>query len=994
MIWEHCLDSTIIILSIAAVVSLALGLAFPEQFFNPDCMCIDTDSTAWVEGVAILVAVIVIVMVGSLQDYDKELKFRALGKEDKRFIKVVRGGSPLEVRTNEVVVGDIVLLEWGKFIPADGYLISGDSLKVDESSVSGEAEPVGKSANDPWLMTNCSVTQGSGRMLVGAVGEHTEWGRTLQNLQESDFEETPLQQDLGEIVIGISKFGAFFGTITFFVLAIYWAVDTGDLISVTAWSDTYIRGIVDALIIGITLLVVGIPEGLPLAVIISLAYSMKAMTKDNNLVRHLQSCETMGGATNICSDKTGTLTLNQMTVKEAWIGMQRAESVPWNASEVHLSPDFWHILRSGVALNATAMRQLDKDSGLPKVVGMPTEMSLMDMVDVVEGNKALVGYYDELRKQEAQNLVVQMPYNSANKYMTTIYYVPQLDVLRIFVKGAPEMLIHGCTHLQRGDGSLVECTEKDRDEMRAVVSRFAASAYRTLLVGFRDVPASLYLRNPEAPVAAKDSDAGRYYVDLKAEPLDRSIVIQGIFGIEDPVRPEVPLAVATCLDAGITVRMLTGDHPDTATKIAEQCGIKTSKGIVVLGEEFRTWSDEHVDRMLPQLQVMARCQPADKLRLVKRLRHLNQIVAVTGDGTNDAPALKEADVGLAMGIAGTDVAKEACDIIIMDDNFKSIVSSVKWGRNVYESVRKFLQFQLTVNLAALALVFIGAVSRYGAPLRAVQLLWVNLIMDTLAALALATEPPTDALLLQKPHGKTERIVNNIMWKHIVGHALFQLGSLLALLYAAHLIPWTTGTLPVQSTAHYTIVFNTFVWEQLFNELNARSIDDHQNIFSGLHKSYIFIGVLVVSAGLQAIIVEFGGAAFKCTGLSWDQWLFCIAIGALELPLGFLLRMIPVPERHFIDIMQFWNPHDPVRVSETKYVPIYGEDGDEMVEMVEAPLLPKEEALAEIERERLAAKERKAVEDKAKLEKWAKIHEEQKQEKAHEKEEQKAKAHEK
>ena len=289
MIWEHCQDSTIIILALAAVVSLALGLAFPEQFFDSTCQCVVTDGTAWVEGVAILVAVVIIVMVGSLQDYDKELKFRALGTEDKRFIKVIRGGNIEEVRTNELVVGDVVVLEWGKFVPADGYLISGDQLKIDESSVTGEAEPVSKSFSDPWLMSNCSVTQGSGRMLVGAVGKRTEWGRTLMGLQEQEFEETPLQKDLGKIVIGISLFGGFFGVITFFVLAIYWAIDTATLMTTTAWSDTYIRGIVDALIIGITLLVVGIPEGLPLAVIISLAYSMKAMTKDNNLVRHLQA---------------------------------------------------------------------------------------------------------------------------------------------------------------------------------------------------------------------------------------------------------------------------------------------------------------------------------------------------------------------------------------------------------------------------------------------------------------------------------------------------------------------------------------------------------------------------------------------------------------------------------------------------------------------------------------------------------------------------------
>ena len=339
----------------------------------------------------------------------------------------------------------------------------------------------------------------------------------------------------------------------------------------------------------------------------------------------------------------------------------------------------------------------------------------------------------------------------------------------------------------------------------------------------------------------------------------------------------------------------------TAVKIAEQCGIKTANGTAMSGPEFRSLSDEEIDRVIPQLQVLARCMPSDKLRLVQRLRALNQIVAVTGDGTNDAPALKEADVGLAMGLAGTDVAKEASDIIITDDNFSSIVQAVKWGRNVFKSVRKFLQFQLTVNLVATALVFIGAVTNYGTPLRAVQLLWINLIMDTLAALALATEPPTETLLNNPPRGREEPIINNVMWRNIAGHVLYQLAVSLALVYAGDLIPWTTGRVVRQSRAHYTIVFNAFVWCQLFNEINARSVDDdHQGVFKGVLQSYIFVIVVLASVALQVIIVQFGGDAFKVVPLSWDQWLFCVGIGSLELVVGFILRSgcIPVPETPF------------------------------------------------------------------------------------------------
>lgn len=956
MVWEACQDSVIIILALCAVVSLALGIAFPESFYDDVCDCIVKSSTDWVEGVAIIVAILVVVFVGAGQDYDKERKFRALGKCDIRKIKVVRGGETVEIDANTVLVGDVVILDWGKFVPADGYCIASDGMRVDEASVTGEAEPVAKGPKDPWLMANTSVTSGSGKMLVGAVGASTEWGITLMGLQEAETEDTPLQQDLESMVVAIGVLGLVMGVAVFYILAIYWAVDVGTLMETTAWQNEYIRPIVDALIIGITLLVVGIPEGLPLAVIISLAYSGKKMAEENNLVRHLQACETMGGATNICSDKTGTLTQNKMTVMEAWIGGKIVSNEPqgWKPG----SEQYWHILKVGISLNSTALRQVIEVDGKPtnetKVVGYPTEMALLDHCEKIAGS---TDSYKAERLAWEPNKVVTIPFSSETKRMTSVYYIPELDVLRVFCKGAPDRLIADTTHILSQDGSLKVATDADRQMLEDVYKDFASKAYRTLLVAYVDYPAARFLYNPEGAITGD-----RFRVNVRDDALDRQLITLALYGVEDPVRPEVPDAVAQCLMAGITVRMVTGDVKETAAKIAEQCGILTKKGLCITGAEFRAMTDDQVDRIIPQLQVMARSQPSDKYRLVQRLRALDQIVAVTGDGTNDAPALKAADVGLAMGIAGTDVAKEACDIIIMDDNFRSIVHAVKWGRNVYEGVRKFLQFQLTVNIAALILVFIGAVTRYGAPLRAVQLLWVNLIMDTLAALALATEPPTDKLLLQKPHGKTEPLISNIMWKHILGHMAYQLAATLLILYLAHLIPWTGGSIGLLSRAHYTLVFNTFVWCQLFNEFNCRSIDDHQNIFEGLFKSYIFMAVVIGSAGLQAIIVEFGASAFKVTGLSWDQWLFCIGIGAGSLPLGFILRLIPVPERHFTDILQFWN-----RPGETRHTTKEVDNYDGMdFELVSAKILPTEEALEE----NRVAREARKVKDQATRERRA------------------------
>ncbi len=498
-----------------------------------------------VEGVAILVACLVVVLVGSIQDYDKELKFRKLGVCDVRYITVVRGGAPVEIPTTEIVAGDVVVLDWGKAVPADGYVILSDDMKVcvlflfllfffffffffflriikkvDESSVTGEPEPVSKNFKDPWLMANTNVINGRGKMLVTATGPRTEWGQTLSMLQEAEADATPLQEELEGMVIAIGKMGLGFGVTTFYVLAIYWAIDAANAIAENGWQDQFITPLIDALIIGITLLVVGIPEGLPLAVVISLAFSMKAMTQDNNLVRHLSACETMGGATNICSDKTGTLTKNQMTVMQGWLGGQSFTSVPW---DLMLSQEFGETMRIGLALNSTSMRQ-----GKTKVVGFPTEMALLDMIDKVDGTDQ---YMLPLRKSMEKEVLLQVPFNSETKRMMTAVLVK--DLVRVFVKGAPDRLIEESAFLMKTDGSLVPVNEDLRQQMMAKVDELSSNGFRTLLFGFVDHPAGNFLHDPNASTLSS-----RYLVDAKTPGLSTNIIVQGIVGIEDPVKKE------------------------------------------------------------------------------------------------------------------------------------------------------------------------------------------------------------------------------------------------------------------------------------------------------------------------------------------------------------------------------------------------------------------------------------------------------------------------
>uniref|UniRef100_A0A4W5LWE4 Calcium-transporting ATPase n=1 Tax=Hucho hucho TaxID=62062 RepID=A0A4W5LWE4_9TELE len=687
--------------------------------------------------------------------------------------------------------------------------------------------------------------------------------------------------------------------ITVIILVVLFVVDTFWVQGLPWHKDCtpiYVQFFVKFFIIGVTVLVVAVPEGLPLAVTISLAYSVKKMMKDNNLVRHLDACETMGNATAICSDKTGTLTMNRMTVVQAYVADKHYRNVP----EPQLIPAaIMDILVLGISVNSaytTNIMSPEKEGGLPRQVGNKTECALLGFANDLKRD------YQAIRNEIPEEKLYKVyTFNSCRKSMSTV--LKNADgSFRMFSKGASEILLKKCSKLLTASGETKVFRPRDRDDMvKKVIEPMASEGLRTICLAYRDFPVS----------------EGEPDWDQENDILT-SLTCVCVVGIEDPVRPEVPDAIKKCQRAGITVRMVTGDNINTARAIATKCGILLpgDEFLCMEGKEFNRRirnekgeiEQERIDKIWPKLRVLARSSPTDKHTLVKGIidstvLEQRQVVAVTGDGTNDGPALKKADVGFAMGIAGTDVAKEASDIILTDDNFSSIVKAVMWGRNVYDSISKFLQFQLTVNVVAVIVAFTGACITQDSPLKAVQMLWVNLIMDTFASLALATEPPTESLLLRKPYGRNKPLISRTMMKNILGHGVYQLIIIFTLLFVGEQIfdidSGRYAPLHSPPSEHYTIIFNTFVLLQLFNEINARKIHGERNVFDGIFNNLIFCSIVFGTFIIQIVIVQWGGKPFSCVGLSIDQWLWCTFLGFSSLLWGQLISSIPTKSLRFL-----------------------------------------------------------------------------------------------
>eukprot|EP00002_Diphylleia_rotans_P019864 TRINITY_DN383_c0_g1_i2.p1 TRINITY_DN383_c0_g1~~TRINITY_DN383_c0_g1_i2.p1 ORF type:complete len:984 (+),score=239.28 TRINITY_DN383_c0_g1_i2:185-3136(+) len=852
-------DRILQILLAGALVTLIIGLAKQDH--------------GWIDGVAIFMAVAIVVTVVAGNDYSKEKKFKALlmMQSDKK-VKLIRAGLKDQRSSWDLLAGDVVELQQGDEIPADGMFIDGINVSVDESPLTGESIPVKKSAKQPFMFSGCQVNEGSCTMLVTTVGQYSTGGQIQKLLSDQQSEATPLQEKLDLLATQIGYVGFVAGFITFLALTINWAVDIADDFEADDLVD-----IVDFFVIGITIVVVCVPEGLPLAVTISLAYSMMKMISEKNFVRHLDASETMGSATNICSDKTGTLTENRMTVTNFYTPGE-SEFVDFNAAS--FPEKIRNILVQSVSVNSTCFVKYESANGFPTFVGSSTEGAML----VLSGK--LGADYEALRKEFPKVAGVDYAFSSARKRMSTLVHVSNgATPYRLHTKGASEIVLGLCETYISASGEILPL-EKNKDMILTNITRMAKLGLRTLVVGYKDITA----------------------IPGEEEDPENNLTFIGLIGIKDPLRKEVPEAVKTCQRAGIVVRMVTGDNILTATTIARECGILTDNDLAMEGPKFRELTDSQKDEVIPKIRVLARSSPADKFELVTRLKKMGEVVAVTGDGTNDAPALKEADVGFSMGIAGTQIAMNASDIVLLDDNFSSIVKAIRWGRNVFDCIQKFIQFQLAVNMTAVFIVFLGSVIDGESPLSPVQLLWVNLIMDTLGALALATDPPEDSILLRKPNKRTDHLITRSMFNYIVTQFLFQVFVLLFVRY--EMSEWlgfertdtegdnekaaSGGDTPTRKDdidVIHTLVFTTFVILQLFNEMLAHNINNPINVFYGFLRNPMFGIILVVIAGIQIIVVQFGGAFAKTVPLSPTEWGACLAISALSLPYGAAVRLV-------------------------------------------------------------------------------------------------------
>ena len=1098
-VWESLSDMMVRILIVCAVFQIVLGCTLSED-----------PSKDWVDGVSIIVAILVVVLVGSITNYQKETKFHELNEvqnEGTKY-KIIRNGIPKDYISDDILVGDLIMVTYGDIMAADCLLVEGNGVKMDESALTGESDAMKKepfnrcmevldsnqgkgSIPSPLILSGTNCIEGSGKAIVLAVGDHSQKGiirRTVDNAQENS--KTPLEEKLEDIAGMIGYFGLGAGIVTLVALFIRFGVSfskqlkdyeneskvesimTGFLFNFpTRIVEDNIRGntnnnltdpktmiaknILDIIILCISIIVVAIPEGLPLAVTLSLAFSIKKLMDYNNLVRKMHACETMGGANYICTDKTGTLTKNEMNVykiltgeKEIKLnenreveGVGNVDKGRGDINEQQLREDhkiyfknenYWNLLKVAISLNVDcSITQLDE----PDINGDTEKCETKNKTD-----KAFIEFLYRFRSpisiQKEKYLsnpenYKQFPFDSKRKRMTTFVINEEFpQQYRLFTKGGGENSSLYCTqYMDPVTGEVKPIDDEKKQFIQEHIERFNKASLRSLYIAYKDLKQREYINSERA------NDNGKLIDQY-------DLVFLGVFGIRDSLRDGVKEAVLKCHEAGVNVVMVTGDNIVTATAIAKDCHILgpevnleklgpndieqdpeaindnlrkaayinellTNKPRAITGNSFyncigglicevcqkdtnlckcpktaaeaKEFAQRNNEEPRPikkdvirnmdnfkaitkNLNVMARSQPLHKYALVLGLRSLKHVVAVTGDGTNDAPALSKSDVGFAM-FAGTDIAKEASDIVIIDNNFTSIVIAIIYGRNIYDNIRKFLQFQLSVNFCACLIVFICACIGNETPLTPIQMLWVNLIMDSLGSLALATEPPYDELLQRLPTKRNESIINGRMWKHIIIQSLIQIIILLILYLIAPtfvkeqdlvrkaenvLIKYCYGKLPGDGepeyiiygtesswyddyklrtdkaycggyasrqslsvaykeysnnnggSVHMTLIFNVFVIYTLFNQINCRMIDDSFNIFKRMNRSLLFPLITLCEMILQVIIVIFGRNIFHVAnrGLTGEQWGICIGFSAITFVVSIICKLIPLEK--FID----------------------------------------------------------------------------------------------
>ncbi|XVF60159.1 hypothetical protein PTKIN_Ptkin08bG0021700 [Pterospermum kingtungense] len=853
-------DLSVMILIVCGALSLGFGI---KQHGPKD---------GWYEGGSIFFAVFIVTVVSAITYYRLERQiFDKLSKVSNNVqIDVVRGGQVQQVSIFDIVVGDIVCLKSGDQVPADGLFVHGQPLRVDESSLTGVIDLVEIDGQNPFLFSGTKVADGQGRMLATSVGMNTTWGQMSHDAEE----QTPIQACLNKITSSIRKVSIAAAFIVLVVLLVrYFTGNTTDenrnreFNQGKTKADDVTNDVVGIVAAAVTIVVVAIPEGLPLAVIQILAYSMKRMmAKQKILVRKLSACETIGTATTICTFQTGTLTLNQIKVTTFCLGQE-----PMEEGTASISLFVVELIHQGVAFNTPATEL--------EFAGSPTEKAILSW--------ALLELNVDMEKMKKGCAILQVEAFDSQKKRSGVLIGKNIDdTVHVHWKGAAEMILAMCSSYYDASGMVKDLNDTERMKFEEIIGAMAASSHGCIAFAHKQIPEEEYENLEEQEKLEEDN-----------------LTLLGLVGINDPCKPGVKKAIEDCQNAGVNIKIITGDNVLTAKAIATECGILrpddevTLRDVVVEGEEFRNYTQQERMEKVEKIRVMARSTSSDKLLMVRCLKQKGHVVAVTGALISEAPALKEADIGLCMGNHGTEMAKESSDIVISDDDFASVATALWWGRCAYTNIQKFIQLQLTVNVAALCINFVALVSSGEVPLSAVQLLWVNWVMDTLgarAALAIATEPPTKELTEKPPVGRAEPLVTNTMWRNLLAQVLYQIVVVLTLQFRGESILCTTDKI------NDTLIFNTLVLCQVFNVFNARELEK-KNVFKGIYKNKLFISIIAITILLQVSMVEFLKRFADKERLNWGHWGVCMAIAAMSWPIGWAVKFIPVPQNYTMNV---------------------------------------------------------------------------------------------